>query len=360
MKLVIVSDVWHPLVNCIVSTLQDLTRQLHAMGHEILLLHPGLFSTTPCPAYPALQLPIGAGKELAEKLDAFNPDAIHLATEGFLGWLARSYCQQRGYAFTSSYHTRLPEKMQQRFKLPLRWSFSLLRQFHSASSAVMVPVHNMLHVLEARGFKNTCAWTHGVDTHTFRFVESPRPHEELGALVRPVSLYVGNLTSEKNIEEFLELDVPGTKVVCGEGVMFESLRARYPAVRWLGRQTRQQLAQVYACADVFVMPARNMQFSLVMLEALSCGVPVAAHPTLAANEILGELAHGGAVNHDLMRAWYSALAVPRHRALARAQNSGWQYAALMFMRHLVAKRGKAGIQMRVQSPSIVTKLSSKS
>lgn len=360
MKLAIVSDVWQPLVNCIVSTLHDLTRQLHAMGHEVLVLHPGLFASTACPSYPALQLPLGASQQLADTLDAFNPDAIHLATEGVLGWQARSYCLKRGYAFTTSYHSRLPEKLQHRFKLPLRWSFALLRQFHSASSAVMVPVHNMLHVLEARGFKNTCAWTHAVDTHSFRFTDKPQPHPELGSLVRPVSLYVGNLSADKNIDEFLEMDVPGTKVVCGEGPLAESLRARYPAVRWLGRQTRQQLAQVYACADVFVMPARHMQFSLVMLEALSSGVPVAVRPTWASNEILGNPVQGGAVNHDLISAWYSALAVPRHRALARAQNYGWQYAALMFMRHLVAKRARSGFQMRGQSPSIVTKLSSKS
>ena len=359
MKLAIVSDVWLPLANCIVTTLQDLTRQLHAMGHEVLLLHPGLFTSTPCPGYPEVQLSIGAAKELGQKLDAFNPDAIHLATEGLLGWQARSYCMQRGYAFTSSYHSRFPEKLQQRFKLPLSWGFSVLRQFHSASSAVMVPVHNMLHVLQERGFKKTCAWTHAVDSQRFPFNDVPQTHEELGAMLRPVSLFVGNLNGDKNIEEFLEMDVPGTKVVCGEGPMAESLRSRYPSVRWLGHQTRQQLAKLYACADVFVMPAKHTHFSLVMLEALSCGVPVAAHPTLAAKEILGEPAHGGAINHDLVSAWYSALAVPRHKAFARSQHYGWQYAALMFLRHLVPKRAHLGFHKYGNATTIVTKLSSK-
>ena len=360
MKLAIVSDVWQPLVNCIVTTLADLKLQLQSLGHEVLILHPGLFATKPCPGFPSLPLAWGASQDVAQQLDTFNPDAIHLATEGPLGWSARKYCLQRGYAFTTSYHTRIPEVLHAQYKLPLAWSYALVRQFHKASSAVMVPVQNMVHQLETQGFKNLCAWTHGVDSHIFKYQEVPQTHLDGDSVARPVSLFVGNLVADKNLEDFLAMDVPGTKLLCGEGPLQATLQERYPSVRWFGKLSREQLAQVYAAADVFVMPAKQARFSLVMLEALSCGVPVAARPTQAAQEILGQPAWGGAVHDDLATAWYKAQAIPRHQARARAQNFSWQYAALMFVRHLVFKRGRSNLPKSPHLSTVVTKLSSKS
>lgn len=360
MRLAIVSDVWQPLVNCIVTTLADLKLQLQSLGHEVFILHPGMFHTKPCPGFPSVALATGASLDLAKHLDAFNPDAIHLATEGPLGWSARKYCLQRGYAFSTSYHTRIPEVLHAKLRLPMAWSYALVRQFHKASSAVMVPVQNMVQQLEVNGFKNLCAWTHGVDPHIFKYHEVPSTHVDLVSVVRPVSLFVGNLVDNKNLEDFLALDVPGTKVVCGEGPLKAALQARYPSVRWFGQLSRVQLAHLYAAADIFVMPAQQARFSLVMLEALSCGLPVAARPTQAALEILGKPAWGGAVDQDLLTAWFKALAIPRHQARARAQNFTWQYAALMFVRHLVLKRGRSNFPKGPQLSMVVTKLSSKS
>jgi glycosyltransferase involved in cell wall biosynthesis len=360
MKLAIVSDVWQPLVNCIVATVQDLRIQLQSLGHEILIVHPGQFASKACPGYPSLQLAWGASNGVAQQLDAFNPDAIHLATEGPLGWLARRYCMQRGYAFTTSYHTRLPEVLHAQYKIPVQWGYALLKKFHKASSAVMVPVHNTLHQLEGHGFKNLCAWTHGVDSDLFKFYETPQFNAAWGTMARPVSLFVGNVVAGKNLEDFLSLDVPGTKVVCGEGALKASLQLRYPSVRWLGQLTREQLAAQYAAADILVMPAHKARFSLVMLEALSCGLPVVARPTQAACEILGPTPCGGALDHDLKAAWYKAQAVARHEARARSQYFSWQYAALMFVRHLVFKRGRLNAAKSPHLSAVVTKLSSKS
>jgi glycosyltransferase involved in cell wall biosynthesis len=204
------------------------------------------------------------------------------------------------------------------------------------------------------------AWSHGVDTQFFSYHDTPQVCPELGVLARPVSLFVGRLTADKNLEAFLDLDVPGTKVVCGEGPLAETLRARYPAVRWLGHLSRSSLARVYAGADVFVMPAQHCSFSLVMLEALACGLPVAAYPTQGAKEILGAPAQGGAMDHDLRSAWYSALALARYKARSRALNFNWAYAALMFVRHVVAVRSPPTFEIRPYSQRVVTNMSSKS
>ena len=360
MRLAIVTDVWAPLVNCIVTMLVDLTHQLQLLGHEVLMVQPGQFTVRHCPGYPAIGLATSAAEGVARQLDAFRPDAIHLATEGPLGWSARRYCLQRGFAFTTSYQTRVPEILHAQFKLPLRWSYALLRHFHRPSSAVMVPVQDMLHTLDARGFKPVCAWSHGVDTEFFRYHDAPQVSPDLGVMARPVSLFVGRLSADKNLEAFLNLDVPGTKVVCGEGPLADSLRARYPSVRWLGHLSRSRLREVFAAADVFVMPAQHHGFSLVMLEALACGLPVAAYPTKGAKEVLGTPAQGGAMDHDLRTAWYNAIALARYESRSRALNFSWAYAALMFMRHVVAVRSRPTFEIRPQGHGVVTNMSSKS
>ena len=349
MKIALVTDVWCPLVDRIVSTLQQLQRQLVALGHDVLVLHPGLLGG------------ISGRSSLVERqLDHFNPDAIHLATEGRLGWRVRQYCIERGYAFSSSIHGRWPEHMKTRFHVPKRWSYAWLRFFHRASSAVLVPLNSVLHTLEQQGFQSLRAWTYAVDNNAYAFKEAPSMAPELGTLVHPVSLFVGQIAKHSNLEEFLSLDVPGSKVVCGDGPLAESLRSRYPSVRWLGAVSPQQLAQCYAVADVVVLPAIHSRFSLVMLEAMSCGVPVLVHPTQAAKEILGIPAVGGVAHHDLKTGWYQALAVPRHRARSRAQAFSWQYSVLMFLRHLVPKHSQAAVMVRPTLPKVVTKLSSKS
>jgi glycosyltransferase involved in cell wall biosynthesis len=208
----------------------------------------------------------------------------------------------------------------------------------------MLPTHGVLRMLEQRGFRNLRSWTHGVDTRLFRFQPQARIYPPLGALARPVQLFVGRISYEKNIEAFLKLDLPGTKVVCGVGPLEATLRERYPQVRWLGVLPREALAQVYACADVFVFPSRSETFGLVMLEAMASGTPVAAYPVDGPLEVLGQAGRGvrgGVLHQDLRTACLNALAVPRHEARARALDFSWRHAAQLFASHLVpANRGR--------------------
>jgi glycosyltransferase involved in cell wall biosynthesis len=337
-KLALVTDAWQPQVNGVVTTLVELVREMQALGHQVEVIHPGLFDTRPCPGYAGIDLAIRPAKALARRLDALAPDAIHLATEGPLGWAARSYCRRRSLAYTTAYHTRFPEVMKAAIHVPLWMGYALFRHFHRHSSGVLVPTPSVLNMLKARGFHNLRNWTHGVDMRLFHYHEVPQVYPDLGHLARPVSLFVGRVSYEKNIEAFLKLDVPGTKIVCGVGPLEAGLRERYPHVRWLGVLPREVLAQVYAAADVFVMPSRSETFGLVMLEAMATGTPVAAYPVEGPLEVVGTPPAGGVLDDDLARAWYAALTVPRHVARHRAQTFGWAYASQLFASHLVPAR----------------------
>ena len=359
MKLALVTDAWQPQVNGVVTTLVELVREMEHMGHEVVVIHPGCFATRPCPGYAGIELAVRPARSLAYQLDALAPDAIHLATEGPLGWAARRYCMRRGLAYTTAFHTRFPELLKAALKVPLWLGYAVLRHFHRHSSGVLVPTPSVLQMLQGRGFRNLRAWTHGVDMELFAFSERTQPYAGLGSLARPVSLYVGRVSYEKNTEVFLQLNVPGSKVVCGVGPLEPSLRARYPHVRWLGVLPRDVLAQVYACADVLVMPSRHETFGLVMLEAMATGTPVAAYPVEGPLEVVGEPCAGGVLNADLSQAWYQALAVPRHEARARAQCFGWAYASQLFASFLVAaRRGSAWPALSIHNG--VTQMSSES
>lgn len=360
MKLALVTDAWQPQVNGVVTTLVELVREMEAQGHQVEVIHPGLFDTRPCPGYAGIELAVRPAKTLGRRLDAIGADVIHLATEGPLGWAARRYCLQRGLAFTTAFHTRFPEILKAAVNIPLWMGYALLRHFHRPSAGVMVPTENVLRLLESRGFRNLRAWTHGVDVRLFQYQELPQVHPPLGMMGRPVSLFVGRVSYEKNIEAFLRLDVPGTKVVCGVGPLEAGLRERYPHVRWLGVLPREVLAQVYAAADVFVMPSRSETFGLVMLEAMACGTPVAAFPVDGPLEVVGTPACGGALHQDLASAWYQALSVPRHAARARAQAFSWAHASQLFIGHLVPTRKGAPLDTARAVHTTVTQLSSRS
>ncbi|MDW5444929.1 glycosyltransferase family 1 protein [Polaromonas sp. SM01] len=343
MKLALITDAWQPQVNGVVTTLVELVRELEKLGHQVEVIHPGLFKTRPCPGYASIDLAIRPKVLLTEKLDSLQPDAIHVATEGPLGWAARSYCRQRGLRFTSAFHTKFPEILNAALKIPLSWGYALFRHFHKASSGVMVPTHGVLNMLQQRGFRHLRSWTHGVDTRLFAYEAQPGLYPPAGALVRPVSLFVGRVSYEKNIEAFLQLDLPGSKVVCGVGPLETSLKARYPQVRWLGVLPRDELASVYAAADVFVFPSRSETFGLVMLEAMASGTPVAAFPVDGPLEVLGTpdgRVHGGVLHADLKLAFEGALAVPRHEARARALAFSWAHAAQLFEGNLVPSQPK--------------------
>ena len=357
MKIALITDAWQPQVNGVVTTLVELVRELEEMSHHIEVIHPGMFKTRPCPGYSGIDLAVSPKRLLTEQLDAFAPEAIHIATEGPLGWAARSYCLKRGLKFTTAFHTKFPEVLQAALKIPLSWGYALFRHFHKPSSAVMVPTQGVLGMLSQRGFKNLRGWTHGVDTALFAHQPEPRLYPPMGTLTRPVSLFVGRVSYEKNIEAFLKLDIPGTKVVCGVGPLELSLKARYPQVRWMGVLARPELAKVYAAADVFVFPSRSETFGLVMLEAMATGTPVAAYPVDGPLEVVCKAGgtddgrhHGGVLHADLQQACYQALAVPRHEARLRALDFSWAHAAQLFEGFLVTAN-----QLNASAPALAGK-----
>lgn len=335
MRIVLITDAWVPQVNGVVTTLVELVEALQSRGHEVLVIHPGQFQTRPCPGYPGIDIAWRPWRRIRDLLAGAAPDAVHIATEGPLGWAARRYCRQRGWRFTTAFHTRFPEILQAALRLPLAWGYALFRRFHSASAGVLVPTNAVLQMLNSRGFERLVPWTHGVDTSLFTYCERPRQGvAALEGLARPISLFVGRVSYEKNITAFLDMEVPGSKVVCGVGPLLGGLQQRFPQVHWLGVLPRHELAEVYGAADVFVFPSRSETFGLVMLEAMACGTPVAAYPVDGPTEVVGD-DQGGALRDDLEVAWSEAITFPRYQARARAERFGWSVAVDGFLAALV-------------------------
>ena len=292
------------------------------------MIHPGQFRTIPCPSYPEIRLALFPGSGMARRLAGAAPDAVHIATEGPLGKAARDHCVNRGIGFTTAYHTRFPEYVHARLRVPLDWTYAFMRRFHAPSAAVMVATASIEAALERRGFRNLRRWTRGVDTGMFH----PR---EKGFLdwPRPILLYVGRVAVEKNIEAFLTLDLPGSKVVVGDGPQRASLQRRFPAVQFVGAKHGEELARYYAAADVFVFPSRTDTFGLVLLEALASGVPVAAYPVPGPLDIV-EGADVGALDDDLARAVTRALDIPAERCRAHALTYSWDISVRQFLSNL--------------------------
>jgi glycosyltransferase involved in cell wall biosynthesis len=357
MKIALVTDAWLPQVNGVVTTLVELVRALHAAGHEVEVIQPGLFRTRPCPGYAGIDLAVRPYRELARRLDAFAPDAIHLATEGPLGWAARRHCLRRKLAFTTAFHTKFPEIVNAAIRVPVGWGYAVMRHFHRPSSGIMVPTRSVLEMLRSRGFQNLREWTHGVDTELFQFRPAAGRFPGLEDVPRPIALFVGRVSYEKNIQAFLDLDLPGTKVVCGVGPVEESLRRRYPQARWVGLLSRPVLAELFGASDVFVFPSLADTFGLVMVEAMACGTPVAAYPADGPLTVLerrtpdGEGRLGGVMDQDLHRACMAALSVPRHEARQRALDFSWEQATALFESFLVPTRPTGAVP---GSPAVAT------
>ncbi len=341
MKLALITDAWHPQINGVVTTLQELVVALAPLGVQVEVIHPGLFRNKPCPGYKGIDLAVRPAKPLAEMLDRLQPDAIHLATEGPLGWAARRYCRKNKWAFTTAFHTKFPEILHAALRVPLSWGYALFRHFHRPSAGVMVPTQGVLDMLKARGFAQLKPWTHGVDLGLFEYHEQPLDLPALAHLPRPLSLFVGRVSYEKNIEAFLSMNLPGTRIVCGVGPLEDNLRQRFPDVVWMGVLPRPELAKIYAASDVFVFPSKNETFGLVMLEAMACGTPVAAYPVDGPLQVLGADqagAAGGVLHEDLGHAVTHALQVPRNEARKRAMHFDWPQTAQSFASHLVNVR----------------------
>jgi glycosyltransferase involved in cell wall biosynthesis len=328
-KIVVVTDAWEPQVNGVVQTLRTMGAGLRAIGHIVDFITPAEFTTLPCPTYPEIRLALLPYRRVARRLSEAAPDAIHIATEGPLGAAARRYCLRHGLAFTTAYHTRFPEYVHARIRLPLAISYAWLRGFHAPGRAMMVPTAAIRGALQKHGFHHTVLWSRGVDLEKF----APGERNFLDAR-RPVFLYVGRVAVEKNIEAFLRLDLPGSKWVVGDGPMRGQLERSYPAVRFFGMKKLPELAAYDRAADVMVFPSLTDTFGLVLLEALACGTPVAAYPVAGPIDVITS-DKVGALDQDLRAACLRALELSRAEARAFAEQYSWARSIQQFESYLV-------------------------
>jgi glycosyltransferase involved in cell wall biosynthesis len=338
LRILIVTDAWTPQVNGVVRTLETLGRELVSMGHQVRYATPENQTTLPLPTYPEIRLALFPRQTILRLIDEFSPHAIHIATEGTMGLSARAICLERGLPFTTAFHTRFPDYIHARFPfIPETAIYGALKAFHAPASATMVSTISLKRELEAHGFANVALWSRGVDIGLF----APRPDSELheirAGIARPIFLYVGRLAVEKNVESFLALDLPGTKLVVGEGPQRAELEARFPAARFLGQRTGEDLARIYAASDVFVFPSRTDTFGLVLLEALASGTPVAAYPVQGPLDVLGE-ADIAVLDEDLRSACLAALRIQREDCRAFAMARSWRASTEQFLGNLALVR----------------------
>jgi glycosyltransferase involved in cell wall biosynthesis len=337
MRVLVATDAWYPQVNGVVRTLSSLASSVRAFGVSIDFLSPAGFPSLPVPTYPGLRLALPSPWQIARRIKAAKPDAIHIATEGPIGQMVRAYCRQHGRPFTTSYTTRFPEYISARAPIPEGWIYAALRRFHAAATVTMVATPSLMTELAQRGFSNLGMWTRGVDTDLFR----PDRAIELG-FPRPIFVTVGRIAVEKNLEAFLSLDLPGTKVVIGSGPQEAELRRRFPHAKFLGLLENGTLAAHLAAADVFVFPSLTDTFGVVQLEAAASGVPIAAFPVTGPKDVVGNNPIG-VLNDDLRVACLEALRIPRAACRAFALGHSWENSALQFIGHAqkVARAGYA-------------------
>lgn len=329
MKIAICTDAWQPQTSGVVTTLNRMTAGLAARGHEVLVIHPGLFRTVPCPTYPDIRLSLLPGRRLGRMLDAFGPRAVMIPAEGPLGLAARNHCLRRGWSFATAFMTRFPDYVRLRSGLPPGWTFRALRWFHRPAAATLVSTPSLREELSRRGFANLRHWGRGVDTELFR----PRGKAALD-LPRPIAMYMGRVAVEKNLDAFLGLPLAGSKVVIGDGPALGAMRRRHPGAHFLGRKTGLDLARHLDAADVFVFPSRTDTFGIVLIEAMACGVPVAAYPVPGPRDVV---AHGqtGWLDEDLGRAVARALEMDPARCQALALEHTWERSVEQFLGNLV-------------------------
>ncbi|MEQ1576016.1 MAG: glycosyltransferase family 1 protein [Hyphomicrobium sp.] len=327
MRILVATDAFQPQVNGVVRTYERLAERLSARGEDLFFLTPYGFKTFPCPTYPSIRLALPSRVKCARFIESAQPDAIHVATEGPVGWMTRNYCIRHRIPFTTSFHTRFPEYVSSRLAIPEAITHALLRRFHNAGSGVMAATESLATHLRQHGYQRVMNWTRGVDTDLFR----PRPVRKFGP--GPVFLYVGRVAVEKNIGAFLELSLPGTKVVVGDGPALASLKKQFPGTVFTGQQTGEALAESYASADVFVFPSRTDTFGIVLLEAMASGLPIAAYPVMGPADVVQ---HGtsGVLGEDLAACAIAALNLDRANPRSAALTFSWDHAATVFLANL--------------------------
>ncbi len=317
MRIAIVTDAWEPQVNGVVRTLMTTGRELERRGHTLRFVTPLEFKTWPCPTYPEIRLALRPYRKLADILELLAPQALHIATEGPLGHAARRWARHHGKPFTTSFHTQFPEYLRLRLPLPVSWSYAYLRRFHAPAARTLVPTPSQRTKLIERGFAHLELWSRGVDTAIFN------PDDPVAyGLPRPLLLYMGRVAVEKNIEAFLALQSPGTKIVIGDGPDLARLRTAYPTAHFLGARFGRELARHLAGADVFVFPSRTDTFGVVLLEAMACGLPVAAYPVQGPLDVV-QSGQTGILHPDLAVAVAGALALDSRLAVQHAATCTW-------------------------------------
>jgi len=326
-KIAIVTDAWHPQINGVVTTLSQTVRNLESFGCEVLTVTPEQFPAIPCPTYPEIRLAVTGSGGVAQHLCNFRPHAVHIATEGPLGWAARRYCAGHGFPFTTSYHTRFPEYVRMRWPVPLAMSYSVIRWFHGKARRTMVATSSLKTELAGKGFHNLVDWSRGVDTDLFH----PRPKSS--DIKRLLALYLDRVAVEKNIEDFLRLDIPGSKWVVGDGPARTELATKYPDVVFTGYKKGEELAALVAESDVFVFPSLTDTFGVVLLEAMASGVPVAAYPVCGPQETVKNGVNGW-LDNDLGKAVARALAVSPESCRRYAMTRSWQTCSRQFYNNL--------------------------
>lgn len=338
MKIAIATDAWHPQVNGVVRTIDTTARIIVSRGHEVSIISPDQFRTVACPGYREIRLAIAPRIRVRKRLHALQPDIVHIATEGPIGWSARGWCVSHGIPFTSAFHTRFPDYAAVRTGLSPDVFWPTMRRFHAPSHAVLASTVSLMDELKTRGLTNTKLWSRGIDTKIFR--PHLAPLASLSDLPRPVMLSVGRVAVEKNLEAFLGSEISGTKVVVGDGPMLETLKRRFPDAIFTGALMGEDLASAYAAADVFVFPSRTDTFGLVMIEALACGVPVAAYPVPGPLDIIGADGCGsmnelsspvGALDHKLSRAIERAILSDRNGVANYGKSFSWEKSVDQFV-----------------------------
>jgi glycosyltransferase involved in cell wall biosynthesis len=328
MRILIATDAWYPQVNGVVRTLSALAKAIEGFGATIDFLTPEGMPSVGLPSYPGIRLALPTPRKISQQIKALRPDAIHIATEGPIGHFVRWHCRARRRPFTTSFHTRFADYAVARWPIPEEAIWQWLRWFHNAGRGTMAATPSLAEELSSRGFRSVMRWPRGVDSNLFR----PRPKKELG-VKGPIFLTVGRLAVEKNLEAFLALELPGSKIVVGEGPARDELVARFPDAIFLGHKEGEDLASIYASADVFVFPSRTDTFGLVLLEALSSGIPVAALPSPATRDVVGS-APVAVLDEDLRAACLAALTLSRAACLDYAKTMTWEASAQCFLTNL--------------------------
>jgi glycosyltransferase involved in cell wall biosynthesis len=328
MRIMIVTDAWFPQTNGVVSTLAQTAAWLGRFGHDVRMITPRDFRSVACPTYPEIRLSILPYKKMKRSILEFAPQALHIATEGPLGLSARRFCRKSGMRFTTSYHTQFPQYLRARFPIPLAASYRALRRFHGAAVRCMVSTASIRRDLAAHGFENLATWRRGVDTVMFK----PHPKNFL-TLPRPIAAYVGRVAVEKNVDAFLKMAWTGSKVIIGDGPERARLERQYPRATFVGYRFGEDLAMHLAAADIMVFPSRTDTFGLVNLEAMACGVPVAAYPVTGPIDVV-EDGVTGALDFDLAAAAQRALEIDSKACRERALKSGWDVCSREFESNL--------------------------